>query len=393
MKQLHFDVFAGISGDMTLGALLDAGCPLDALVEQLSPMGIPGFALEAEAVMRGVLRGTKVHVSVQEEPHVHRSLKDVLDIVDRVTWPDRVRQQIELAFTELAHAEGKIHNRPYDTIHFHEVGSFDAIIDICASLFAIHIMEIDSITCSRIHVGTGLIEGTRHGTIPAPGPATLELLKGFQIYSTGISCEMITPTGAALLKTLAGESTPLPEMQLETMGYGAGTRNTNEIANLLRILIGETTGKTVDRIVVIEANIDDMNPEWMEPLFEHLLANGALDVTLTPVQMKKQRNAIRIEVIAPISQKEVLATTLLKHSTSIGVRMQEWERRMLKRRPIEVQTPLGTITGKVCWGEGIAERFTPEYDSCRRIASEKNLPIASVYETATLAYHQQHPVN
>lgn len=388
MKIIYFDVFAGISGDMCLGALVDAGCPGEALRSTLRQLNLPGFDMNWSKVRRGALSGTKVDIIVEEEPHAHRSLGDVLSIVDRIEWPGRVRERIETAFTFLAKAEGLIHDRPYDAIHFHEVGSYDAILDISGSLLAIHLMEIERFACSRIHLGTGIIEGTRHGRIPAPAPASSDLLKGFEVYSIGLPYEMVTPTGAAILRALVDGSSPLPAMRLDAIGYGAGSRESKEMPNLLRVMIGEESGAGMDRVTVVEANIDDMNPEFYEPLMERLFAAGALDVSLIPAQMKKSRPGVLLSVIAKPGDKERVAQLILRESSTIGVRMRECERRILRRESLVVETPFGTVRGKVCWGHGVEKRFTPEYEDCKRIAAERQASPTSVYHEAIIAYNR-----
>lgn len=388
MKTLYFDVFAGISGDMCLGALLDLGCPGEELRDALAAMNIPGFGLTWERVMRGPLSGVKAHVHVEEEHHVHRTLSDVLAIADRITWPDPVRERIESVFTALAKAEGRIHNKPFDKIHFHEVGSFDAIIDIGGTLWGLHRLGVQQCACSKVHVGEGFVE-TRHGVLPLPVPATAELLQGFDLYSTGRPMEMVTPTGAALLHVLAGSSTTLPAMKLEKTGYGAGTRDPEDLPGMLRVFLGETDTASHETIAVVEANIDDMNPEFFEPLMERLFEAGALDVTLTPITMKKNRPATELSVLVPPALRESIAQTILQHSSTIGVRMHDCERRILQRKSCEVKTPWGPVRGKVCWGHGVEERFTPEYEDCRRIHQETRIPIATVYEKAKEAWRQQ----
>ncbi len=388
MKLLYFDVYSGISGDMCLGALVDAGCPLEELRSVLSEMKIPSFNLRSEKVMRRALSGTKVHVELEEEHHVHRHLADVLEIVDRVRWPSDVRERIERVFTVLAKAEGKIHNKPYDHIHFHEVGSYDAIVDISGTVLGLHLLGIERCVCSKIHIGQGFVK-TQHGQLPIPVPATSELLRGFELYSTDRSLEMVTPTGAALLNVLAGQSTSFPAMTLETIGYGAGNRDPEDLANMLRLFIGQTAEISAQRIVVLETNIDDMNPEFFEPLIEHLFEAGALDVTVSPLSMKKSRPGTLLTVLSSMDAKETMAQIILRESTSIGVRMHECERRTLHRDPCEVQTQWGTVQGKICQGAGIEKRFTPEYEDCKRIHHERNVPISKVYEEAVLSFQKQ----
>lgn len=379
MKILYFNPFAGISGDMCLGALVNAGCPIEEIKNQLKGLNIPGFDLQEETVQRGPLSGTYVQVSVQEEHHVHRTLSDVLEIVDNVQWPGNVREQIESVFTVLAHAEGSVHNKPYDKIHFHEVGSFDAIVDISGTLYALHLLGIEKCYVSSIQVGSGFSGKTRHGHLPLPVPAASYLLKGFELFSTGIEFELVTPTGAALLNRLCENSSPIPIMNLEQVGYGAGGRDLKEIPNLLRIFIGEQTKRKNDFVSVIESNIDDMNPEWFEPLMDGLFKAGALDVTLSPLTMKKARPATLLRVIAPSFLKDELAQLILKNSTSIGLRIYECERRMLQRKSVTVTTPWGEVKGKLCRGYGIEERFTPEYEECKRIHHETGISIQQIY--------------
>ncbi len=388
MKILYFDVFAGISGDMCLGALADVGCPTGEILETLRKMEIPGFDLRWEPARRGPLTGTQARVTVEEEHHVHRTLADVLAIVDRTVWPGDVRGRIEAVFTALAKAEGRIHGRPYDQIHFHEVGSFDAIADISGTLLGLHLLDVERCAASKIHVGEGFVE-SRHGKLPLPVPATAALLTGFEIYSTGRPMEMVTPTGAALLHVLAGGSSPLPSLKLEQVGYGAGSRDARDLPNMLRVFLGGTPYASTDVVTVIETNIDDMNPEFYAPLLEALFQAGALDVSLTPQLMKKSRPGTLLSVIAPPALRETLAQVILSNSSSIGLRMHDCERRMLQRQAAEAQTPWGPVRGKVCWGPGVSPRFTPEYEDCQRIHQEHQVSIASVYQEAVRSYLQQ----
>ncbi len=386
MKVIYFDVFAGISGDMCLGALADAGCPMDEVKALLTPLNVPGFDLQWKRVDRGVLSGTKVDVIVDEEPHVHRTLSDVLAIVDRVSWPGAVRDRIEAAFTVLAESEGQVHGKPYDKIHFHEVGSFDAIIDISAVMMGIHLLGVDRCYCSKIHVGEGFAH-TRHGTIPVPVPATARMLTGFDLYSTGRSFEMVTPTGASILRVLTEGSSPLPAMKLEGVGYGAGARDPDDLPGMLRVFLGEADGDT-NSVTIIECNIDDMNPEFFEPLMERLFEAGALDVTMSPLTMKRNRPATQLSTIVPPALKEKIIPIILQNSTTIGVRFYDCSRVILQRKACQVSTPWGPVQGKVCWGQGIEKRFTPEYGDCLRIHRESDIPISRVYEEASRSFNK-----
>lgn len=390
MKTAYFEPFAGIAGDMCIGALIDAGCPADALRGKLAKLQLPQFDLQWEKVMRGPLQGTKAHVIVEEEHHAHRKLGGVLEIVSKANYPQKIYDTIEAVFTVLAKAEGRVHGKAHDEIHFHEVGCYDAIADICGTVIALHLMEIDQVLCGKIHVGSGFVEGTRHGTLPLPAPATAYLLEGLEIFSTGRNMEMVTPTGAALMNVLAHESSPMPSMKLNTIGYGAGTRDPKGLPNLVRVFVGESSNQpTTGTISVIETHLDDMNPEQYECLIERLFVTGAVDVSLTPMQMKKNRPAVCVTVLTPEALKEETAQCVLKHSTAIGLRMHTCERRMLQREAATVNTKWGDIQGKVCWGWGVEKRFTPEYEDCKQVHQAQNVPIGDVYQEAHRAYESQ----
>ena len=391
MKILYFDVFAGISGDMCLGSLVDLGCPIEELKTILTPLKIPGFNLESERVSRGALSGTKVHVHVNEEHHVHRNLSDMLEIANRISWPGKVQEQIIEAFTSLAKVEGYIHNKPFDQIHFHEVGSYDAVIDICGTFLGMHLLGIEEFACSKIHIGEGFVK-THHGLLPLPCPAAAQLLEGFTTYSTGRTLEMVTPTGAAILKTLTTGSSIMPEMKIRKVGYGAGDRNEKDLPNLLRVFYGEDAAASPLRTLIIETNIDDMNPEFFEPLMEKLFHHGALDVTLSPIMMKKNRPATQLSVIAAPALKDKLSQIILQNSSAIGLRFFECERFCLEREIVSVETLWGPVKGKVIWGPEIEKRFTPEYEECKRIHREQNIPMQQVYQAAIQSY-QHHNNN
>lgn len=387
MRTVYFEPFAGIAGDMCIGALIDAGCPAEALRGELAKLNLPQFDLRWEKVMRGPLQGTKAHVIVEEEPRSHRKLGGVLEMVAKAGYPEKIFGRVEAVFTVLAKAEGRVHGRDYNEIHFHEVGCYDAIADVCGTVIALDLMRIESVKCGKVHTGSGFVEGTRHGTLPLPAPATAYLLEGLEIYSTGREMEMVTPTGAALMNVLANSSCNMPSMKLETIGYGAGTRDPKGLPNMLRVFVGETSQQpTAGTITVIETHLDDMNPEQYECLIDALFVTGAVDVSLTPMQMKKNRPAVCLTVLVPEALKEQTAHVVLKHSTAIGLRMQTCERRMLQREAVTVQTKWGALQGKVCWGTGIEKRFTPEYEDCKRIHQKFTIPVGEVYQDAYRAY-------
>ncbi len=389
MKLLYFDCFSGISGDMILGALIDAGVSLDKLKAELAKLNLAGFSITAEKCVKNGISGTKVTVHTEDQK-VHRHLKHIHEIIEPSGLSDKAKKTSLRVFQTLAEAEARIHNTSPEKIHFHEVGALDAIVDVVGSVVGLQLLGIDQVWASPVHVGTGFVD-CQHGRIPLPAPATVEILKGTPVYSTGLDAELVTPTGAALLKTLADSFGPLPPMQLETIGYGAGTQDL-PIPNHLRVIVGTTQGQfEFDQVDLIETNIDDMPPEHLDYVVERLMKAGALDVSMTPLIMKKSRPAVCLGVLVMPQDTSRLLTIIFSETTTLGVRIQKVERRKLPREIRTVKTRFGDIRVKVSWLEGSVRDMSPEYEDCRRLALEHNVPLHEVYRAASHAAEQEWP--
>ncbi|PKK82571.1 MAG: TIGR00299 family protein [candidate division Zixibacteria bacterium HGW-Zixibacteria-1] len=384
MKAIYFDCFAGISGDMTLGALVDAGLDIEKLKTELAKLKLEGYTITTEKVTKNGITGTKVNVQIEEQK-AHRHLKHINEIIDNSDLGDDIKQAGKKIFLRLAEAEAKIHNTTIEKIHFHEVGAIDAIIDIVGSVIGIKLLGIEKIYASRIHVGRGFVD-CRHGKIPVPAPATVELLKDVPVFSTGIEKELTTPTGAAIISTLADSFGNLPAMNIGQIGYGAGTSDL-EIPNLLRVMIGEVAKSDyeTDAVTVIETNIDDMNPEFYEYVSEKLFKQGALDVYTSPVYMKKSRPGVLLSVIADNDRIDDIISILFSETTTIGVRMHQVERMKLQREITTVNTIYGDIRVKISKYKGQIKNIAPEYDDCKKIADENNIPLKDIYDAAKKA--------
>lgn len=384
MRIAYFDCFSGISGDMILGALVDAGLDLGELESELGKLHLPGYQLAAEKVTRKGISGTKVSIEVQEG-HGKRHLKDILESIEQSPLEDNIKSTSRRIFEELATTEAKIHDKQPKEVHFHEIGGLDSIVDVVGSLIGLKKLGIERVGASRIHVGTGFVE-CAHGTLPVPVPATLELLKGIPVYSRGIEVELVTPSGAAILKNVSRSFGLMPEMTVETMGYGAGSREL-EIPNLLRVCIGKADGGGYERdeVILIETNIDDMNPELFGYVSEKLLEQGVLDTYITPVHMKKNRPGTMLSVLIQPDKLDEVLSTLFAETTSLGVRIQSIERRKLAREIVSVKTRFGKIRVKVGRVGGAAKNIAPEYEDCKRIATEQGVPLKNVYDEARLA--------
>jgi uncharacterized protein (TIGR00299 family) protein len=379
MKIAYFDCFSGISGNMILGALIDAGLDLKELELELRKLRISGFELHAERTERQGISGTKFKVEISER-QVERHLKDITQLIDQSDLSDAVKELSNKIFKQLASIEAKIHNKGVEEIHFHEVGGLDSIIDVIGSVVGIKKLGIDAVWSSKIHVGTGFVE-CQHGVLPVPAPATLELLKGIPIYSRAIATELVTPTGACILKNLSRSFGVMPEMKVEKIGYGAGTKDL-KIPNLLRVYVGETSDGEYDKdeVILVETNIDDMNPELFDYACEMLLNQGALDVFMTSILMKKNRPATMLSVLAPPDRMDRILSTIFAETTTLGVRIHRVERKKLVRETISVRTRFGEIKVKVSRvGEQI-QNVAPEYEECKEMAIRQNVPLREVYD-------------
>jgi len=378
---LHFDCVSGISGDMTVAALIAAGVDRSALLENLESLKLHGFELQiSETVVNGIT-ATDVSVLVNEtDGHPHRDLSAIEGIIDSSGISPGAKEFSHQIFRCLGEAEAKIHGRPVEKVTFHEVGAVDSIVDIVATAVCIDLLKADRITASKIPLGHGVTHSA-HGMLPVPTPATVEILKGVPVYDSGIESELVTPTGAAVLKTLVSSFGALPPMRIEAIGYGAGKKRF-ERPNLLRVLLGtEVDGAPLEQLTVLETNIDDMNPEIYSYLLPLLLQRGALDAFLTNIVMKKGRLAIQLSVLCRPGDENALEALIFRETTTLGIRSYTVTRHGLERRTAEVETEFGTVRVKLVYEGGIFVRAVPEYEECRLIAAERGLALREVYES------------
>jgi uncharacterized protein (TIGR00299 family) protein len=386
----YFDCFSGISGNMVLGALLDAGLELEHLETELARLPISGYKLKIETVKRRGMQSTYVEVEVSEQG-VERHLHHVEEIITGSDLPDKVKQRGLAIFRRLAQAEAKVHGAPVESIHFHEVGAMDAIVDVMGAAIGLWLLGVEKAYASPVHVGRGTVE-CAHGVLPVPAPATLELLRDVPVYGRDVDAELVTPTGAAILTTLAESFGEIPLMRVKQVGYGAGTREL-PIPNLLRLSIGETSenveGYERDTVTLVETNIDDMNPQWYEHVSARLFEAGALDVFMTPTQMKRGRPATRLSVLVTDNLVPKTLDVLFAETTTIGVRTHPVQRWKLAREIISVETDYGPVNVKVSRRGETALNITPEYRDCQRIATERGVPIKQVHQTVLEATRRQ----
>lgn len=397
MRLAYFDCPSGAAGDMILGALVDAGLRWEDLRADLDRLALPGFALERREVMKGAFRATKVEVHVtgpthgggrHGHPHPHRTLPVIRELIARSTLPDPVKASAIRIFARLAEAEGRVHGASPDTVQFHDVGAVDAIVDIVGACVGLHRLGIDAVHCSALPIGGGMVSGP-HGQIPVPAPGTAELLKGFPVVDTGVKRELVTPTGAAILTTLAAGTGRMPPMTVAAVGYGAGTMEL-ETPNVIRLFVGESSAAAVpaaspgetETVVQVETTVDDMSPQLYDPLMERLFAAGALDVYLTPVIMKKSRPGVVLVALCPPALAPALAQILFEESTTLGVRWTAYQRARLPREMVTLPTSLGTVSFKVARLDGRVITVTPEFDEVRRLARDKGLSVREALERA-----------
>jgi uncharacterized protein (TIGR00299 family) protein len=385
-KICYFDAFSGISGDMTVGALLDAGAPAGALLDALRSLDT-GARYEIEKTRRGGMTGTKFRVILPEiaagaHGHAHRHLKPILAMIEKAPISDRAKANASRVFQRLGDAEAHVHGVPIEKVHFHEVGAADSIADIVGACVALDLLDVDEIHTSAVNVGSGTVK-TEHGMLPVPAPATAELLIGKPVYSRGPAVELTTPTGAAIATTLSTSFGPAPAMNIHSIGYGAGDHDFKEQPNLLRVLIGLRTAAVEATLVsVIEANIDDSSPQVRGYAMERLMEAGALDASFSPLQMKKNRPGALLRVIAKPEDQEKLARIVFRETSTLGLRIHAAERRVEERRMVEVETPFGEVRGKVT-SDG---SFAPEYEDCKAIAVREGKPLRAILTAAAEAY-------
>jgi uncharacterized protein (TIGR00299 family) protein len=382
MRTAYFDCFSGISGDMTIGALIDAGADFEEMRAQLARLNVPGYALTIDKVTKQGIAGTKFHVHVQDPGTHHRRLRDIAALLQASRLEPSIQERTLAVFTRLAQAEAMIHHTTIEEVHFHEVGAIDSIVDITGAVIGLRLLGVQRVLASAVNVGSGFARAT-HGVLPVPGPATAELLKGIPTYARGPDGELTTPTGAALLATLAEGFGPLPHLRVECIGYGAGTKDLAQAPNLLRVFVGEdSTRGDGDMITVLEANLDDMNPEWFEYAQEQLFAQGALDVFHTPIFMKKNRPATKLTVLCESGQVDHMVDTLFRDTSTFGVRTYEVRRQKLQRSSQAVETPYGPVSVKIGRWRGQVVQVSPEYESCRQVARRCSVPLKDVYQAA-----------
>ena len=397
MKQAYLDCSSGISGDMFLAALLDAGLDPRHLLDELKKIPLGFYKLKRTRAPRGGIWGTRWEVEVAGEQPA-RKLADIEDLIGKAALSDGVKEWALKIFRRLADAEGKIHNQPPGEVHFHEVGAVDAIIDIVGACVGMEALEITDLLCSPLNVGGGRVEAA-HGALPVPAPATAELLKEIPVYSSGVEGELVTPTGAAIVSTLASSFGAFPAMKIERIGYGAGAKEFPQHPNVARVFIGAAVepvkpqpGAAGDELVaVLEANLDDMSPQLYGYFADRALEAGALDVTCSSVQMKKNRPGLLVTILCAPEKSDALAALLFEQTTTLGLRIYEARRKVLEREHVEVETPYGKVRIKVAKREGKVVNAAPEYDDCQKLAAEKNVPLKQVILAAQAAYIQKSP--
>jgi uncharacterized protein (TIGR00299 family) protein len=387
MRLLYFDCFAGVSGDMTLGALVGAGAERRVLVEQLEQLDFGNFEINFEQVDRSGISAVYARVETSEQHH-HRGLSQILKIIERSRLSDKVKERAARIFTRLGEAEARVHNIPVEQVHFHEVGALDAIVDVVGACIGFELLGIERFAASALHVGSGMVE-MAHGRFPVPPPAVVELLKGAPTFATEITGELVTPTGAAIVSTLCESYGPAPAMRVTATGYGAGRRNYEKFPNVLRVFVGETEGDAQnERLLMLETNVDDVSPQVVGHLMERAFACGALDCYFTPAQMKKNRPGVLISILCRPAAREALMQLLFSETTTLGVRAYEVERRALAREIVTVETRYGPLRIKIARLDGRISNATPEYEDCRAAAARHNVPLRDVEAAARAEFYK-----
>jgi len=384
-RTLYLDAFAGISGDMSLGALADLGVPLDVYRNVASDLGLSEVEISASRTERTSIGAVKVNVRV-EVRGVVRTYSNIRALIEASALPGEVKEASLRIFSLIAEAESRIHSRNIDQVHFHELGSADTMVDVAGTVAGLHYLGVEEVLCSPLPMGTGMIK-THHGVLPVPAPAVVEILKDVPVYSSGIPTELVTPTGAAIAKALASDFCLLPPMRISGVGYGAGDRDL-EIPNILRAYLGEREaaegggGRAREHSLVISTNIDDMNPEIYPYVLEKLFEAGADDVWLHPIQMKKSRPAVTLHVLAPPEREEDIKEVVFAETKTLGLRISRVEKEFLDRDIVAVETPYGKLRVKLARLEGRAVNVAPEYEDCREAAERCGVPLKDVYAAA-----------
>ena len=399
MRIVYFDCFAGVSGDMLIGALIDLGADFESLTKQLSSLGLKGYELTNLQVMRNGLAAIKFDVGVDQQKQPARKLADVRKIIDDSTLSDRVKTLSLRVFERLAESEAHVHGTTPDQVHFHEVGAVDSIIDTVGAMIGFELLGVERFFCSPLRLGSGFVE-TQHGRLPVPAPATAELLKQVPVYSGDLEGEFVTPTGAAIVTILCEEFGAMPLMTVDRVGYGAGARDPKGFPNALRMIVGElweranrsavlSSSSQVETLTIIETNIDDMNPQAYGFVMERAFELGALDVFMVPAQMKKDRSGVLLTVLSKPETADAIIDMLLIQTTTLGVRYYAAKRRTLERVIETIETEYGSVRIKVARDGARTLHFQPEYDDCARLAVESGAPLLEVQAAANAAYRNK----
>ncbi len=380
MKIAYFDTIAGVSGDMTLGAFISAGMPLDSLKAEIAKLNLDGVELEAKHIQHNGITAVKVDVVISSKQTHHRHLKDINYIIDRSSLNFQVKDNAKKIFMEVAKAEAKVHNSTIEKIHFHEVGALDSIVDITGAAICCDYFGIEKVFSSPVKLGSGGFINTEHGKLPLPGPAAVEILKDYPTILTDIPYELTTPTGAAIIKAMSDGILSAESIKVNSVGYGAGTKDMSPLPNLLRIMIGELAAEyQEEELVIVETNIDNMNPEIYPFVIERLLAAGAHDAYMVPLIMKKGRPGILLSAMTSRAKLERVTGVFFSETTTLGVRIQPVGRKKIERELREINTEFGRIKVKAVTYDG-RTRLAPEYEECKRIAVERNIPLLDVYK-------------
>ncbi len=386
---LHLDCFSGISGDMALGALVDAGLSLKRLQEGLAALDLKGFDLRAKRVTRGAFGATKVEVVIRSDARAPLSLPRIKQTISKSRLPGAVKDTSLAVFERLAEAEGAAHRVGPGHVRFHEVGVLDSVVDIVGGVLGVHLLGVTRVTASAVNLGAGFVEFS-HGRLPVPGPAVAALAMDVPVYSAGPQYEMTTPTGLALLRTLTKEFGGMPALRPQAIGYGAGTTNPEGWANVLRVFLGESRPDSIGATEIVchlETNLDDVQPQTYDLVVDRLFAAGALDVTLTPVIMKRGRPGIVLGALAAPEKAQPVAQTILRETTALGVRVAEVARQVLPRRSEVVRIAGGDVRIKIGSLEGGGLKAAAEYADCRRVAEQTGRPVREIMDEALRAFH------
>ena len=381
MTIAYFDTVGGIAGDMTMAAFVSAGVKFESLQSELGKLGIGGFELSARHVRRSAVDALHIDVVTTGGEHVHRKMSDIAEILDRSALSPSVKERSRSIFRVIAEAEARVHGTTPDKVHFHEVGALDSIVDIVGCAICLEACGIEAVYSSPVRLGSGGFINTQHGRMPIPAPATVEILKGYPTVLTSVPHELTTPTGAAIIRALSSGLLDDERLRVSAVGYGAGTNEFAEIPNLLRVIIGTLESPLEQEdILCVETNIDDMNPQAYPYVIELLLGAGAHDAYMVPIIMKKGRPGILLSAMVARTHLEAVVGVLYRETSTIGLRIQQTGRRKLPRRHLEAVTSLGTVKAKAVTRDG-REIVTPEYEECKRIASERNIPLLDVMKT------------